>query len=52
MYYNKNVAQSRNINREIFISSCPLRGGLPEANPHGKATGLPDRPFELYGAKK
>ena len=47
MRYNKNVAHSRNVNREIFISFCPLRGGLPEANPHGKATGLPDRPFNL-----
>jgi len=35
------------ITREIFISFCPLRGGLPETNPHGEATGQPDRPFEL-----
>ena len=33
--------------REIFISSCPLRGGLPEANPHGEVTGVPDRPFKF-----
>lgn len=35
------------ITREIFISFCPLRGGLPETNPHGKATGQPDRPFKF-----
>ena len=35
------------ITREIFISFCPLRGGLPETNPEGKGTGQPDRPFKF-----
>jgi len=47
MDYNENVARSRKSCREIFNGFCPLRGGLPEAKPHGKATGLPDRPFKL-----
>jgi len=31
----------------FLLVFCPQRDGLPETNPHGKATGLPDRPFEF-----
>jgi len=35
--YNKNVDPVLNYIREFFVSFCPQRGGLPEANPHGES---------------
>ena len=46
--YNRVVAQSRNKPVRFLLVSALKGDGLPETNPHGEATGLPDRPFKLY----